>query len=190
MIGVGNDQFAIVTQPLAAFDQGVRIDLPLPVRALLVRGDEGAREQLQAVELRPVPRVERSVSGEVARRAVRYGAATAFFLDDRAFPEPSGFWIAGSREAAVVIQPDRPSGAPLVLRNGPSDNVVTLQSGNWRDQFAMLSGEERRIDLPIDAAARAALVRIRSAAGFRPSDVDANSRDNRFLGVFVRLPEP
>jgi len=30
-------------------------------------------------------------------------------------------------------------------------------------------------------------VRIKSAATFRPSDADPNSRDTRLLGVFVRL---
>jgi hypothetical protein len=189
MIGIGDDQFAIVTQPVAAFDGGITIDLPLPVRALLVRGDEGARAQLQSVELRPAPRAGREVSREVARRALRYDAATAFFLDDRAFPEPSGFWVAGSRQTTVVIQPDRGSRPSLLLRNGARDNVVTLESGNWRDEFAMMAGAEQRIDLPIDPAAGAALVRIRSAAGFRPSEVDPNSQDNRFLGVFVRPPE-
>ena len=186
MVGVGNDQFAIVTQPIAAFDAGVRITLPVPVRALLVRADEGARDQLQAIELRPAAMLAGGVSGEVARRAVRYDNATAFFLDDRAFPEPSGFWVGGARETAVVVQPDRPAGVSLMLRNGPRDNAVTLASGNWKDEFAMAAGEERRIDVPIDASSQSSLLRIRSSAGFRPSEADPNSRDNRFLGVFVR----
>lgn len=189
MIGVGNDQFAIVSEPIAAFDTGVRIDLPVAVRALQVRGDEAARGQLQAIELQPIAANREPVSAAVARRAVRYGAGLAFFLDDGAFPEPSGFWVAGARETAVVI-PSRQDHAPLLLRNGARDNVITLESGRWRDEFAMLSGEERRIDVPNAGDAAAALVRIRSAAGFRPSEVDPNSRDTRFLGVFVRLPDP
>lgn len=188
MIGVGNDQFSIVSLPLAAWEAGVRIDLPVPVRALLVRGDEAARDQVEAVELRPIAAGAQPLSTGVARRAVRYGAASAFFLDDRAFPEPSGFWVAGSRETAVAIQPDAGQKLSLLLRNGAHQNVIALQSGNWRDELAMTPGEERRIDVPNEA--RAALVRIRSSAGFRPSEVDPNSRDRRFLGVFVRLPEP
>ncbi|HET7694520.1 MAG TPA: hypothetical protein VFK57_02340 [Vicinamibacterales bacterium] len=186
MVGVGNDQFAIVTQPIAAFDAGVRIDLPLPVRALLVRADEGARDQLQAVELRPLPRADRAVSRDVARRAVRYEAGTAFFVDDRSFPEPAGFWVAGARASTVAIQPDQRRAIPLVLRNGAVDNQVSLASGTWRDEFRLGAGEEYRIDVPIDASG-AALVTIRSAAGFRPSEVDASSRDTRLLGVFVQV---
>jgi hypothetical protein len=33
------------------------------------------------------------------------------------------------------------------------------------------------------------MMRITTSAGFRPSDVDPNSRDQRFLGVYVVMPE-
>jgi hypothetical protein len=187
MVGVGNDQFAIVTQPIAAFDAGVRIDLPLPVRTLLVRADEGARDQLRGIQLRPLPGVVHPVSSQAARRAVRYDGGTAFFVDDRSFPEPAGFWIAGERQSAIAFRGDRPRAIPLVLRNGATPNRVTLESGRWRDERSLAAGEEQRVDVPADASG-AALIRIHSSAGFRPSDVDANSRDNRYLGVFVQLP--
>ena len=187
MVGVGNDQFAIVTQPIAAFDAGVRIDLPLPVRTLLVRADEGARDQLRGIQLRPLPGVVHPVSSQAARRAVRYEGGTAFFVDDRSFPEPAGFWIAGERQSAIAFRGDRPRAIPLLLRNGATPNRVTLESGRWRDERSLAAGEEQRVDVPADASG-AALIRIHSSAGFRPSDVDANSRDNRYLGVFVQLP--
>lgn len=186
MIGVGNDQFAIVTQPIASFDRGVRVTLPVPVRALLVRADEGARDQLRAIELRPGNAQAGGVATDVARRAVRYDRAAVFFLDDRAFPEPSGFWVAGARQTAVAVQPDPGSAVSLLLRNGARENVVSLESGSWRDEFSMSAGETRRVALPA-APGAAAVIRIRSAQSFRPSDVDPNSRDTRSLGVFVQI---
>ena len=189
MVGLGNDQFAIATQPIGAFEAGVRIVLPVPVRTLLVRADDGARDQIQSAALRPVSVPAGGVSADVARRAVRYDVATTFFLDDRAFPEPSGFWVAGGRETTVVLQPDGASRPALLLRNGARDNVVRVESRKWREEFAMTPGEERRIDVPADASG-ASLVRIRSSAGFRPSEVDQASRDTRFLGVFVRIVAP
>jgi hypothetical protein len=190
MVGVGNDQFNIVLQPIAAYDDGVRLDLPVDVRALLVRGDEAARAQLESVELRPLARARGRLSPDTARRAVRYGDTVAFFLDDRAFPEPSGFWVGGARDTHLVLQPDAPRPLSLVVRNGPYGNTVRIECAVWRDEFAMAPGEERRIDLPGDApGAVARVVRIASAAGFRPSEVNAGSHDTRLLGVFVRTLE-
>lgn len=190
MVGVGNDQFAIVTQPIGAYDAGVPIDVPVNVRGLFIRADEGARDQLDAIELRPQGLPARGLSTGIARRAVRYDSGVVFFMDDRAFPEPAGFWVGGARDSRVAIRPDRPRPIALALRNGATANVVTLESGRWREELTLQGREERRIDVPIDASRGAALLTIRSSAGFRPSEVDPGSRDTRFLGVFVRTVEP
>jgi len=187
MAGVGNDQFAIATQPIAAFDAGVRLDLPVDVRAISVRSDEGARDQLDAITLRPLAMASAPRSSASARHAVRSGATVIYFLDDRAFPEPSGFWVGGARDTTVAAHADQPVPAlAFVLRNGAADNRVLLESGAWRGDVALKAGEERRIEVPLDPSGTA-LLRIRSESGFRPSDVDGRSRDTRFLGVFVRL---
>jgi hypothetical protein len=186
MAGVGNDQFAIVTQPIGDFDAGVRIDLPVDVRAINVRADEGARDQLEAIALRPVSMAATRLSRDVARRAVRYGASVFYFLDDRAFAEPSGFWVGGGRDTTVAVHADRPASTlAVLLRNGAAENRVLLESGSWRADVALNAGEERRIDIPLDSAGTT-LLHLRSEAGFRPSDADGRSRDTRFLGVFVR----
>jgi hypothetical protein len=187
MVGVGNDQFAIATQPVAAYDAGVRIDAPVDVRALIVRADEGARDQLQSVELRAVAPSARPSTPEVARRAVRYDSCVAFFFDDRAYPEPSGFWVAGKRETKVALQLDRPGPVVrLMLRNSAAANAVRLESGAWREEIRLQPGEERPVDVPLDASTGSTVLRIRSDAGLRPSDADPKNRDTRLLGVYVR----
>jgi hypothetical protein len=188
MAGVGNDQFAIVTQPIGAFDSGVRVDLPVDVRAINIRTDEDARDQLDAVVLRPLsmPRVD--LASEVAQRAVRYGATVFYFLDDRAFPEPSGFWVGGGRDTRVAVQTDRPaSSITLTIRNGAAPNRAWLESGRWRGDVGFGPGEERRVSVPLEAATGTALLHIHSDSGFRPADVDGRSTDTRYLGVFVRV---
>ncbi|HTM25855.1 MAG TPA: hypothetical protein VL225_11725 [Vicinamibacterales bacterium] len=191
MAGVGTDQFAIVTQPIAAFDAGVRLDLPVGVRLLSVRADEGAREQLDSVVLRPLAQYSTRASSQLARHAVRYPDGVVFFLDDRAFLEPSGFWVGGARETSVVLAPDRPrQSQPLTLRNAPVENTVTLESGVWHESLALAAGEVRTIEVPLDAAGGTALLRIRCSSGFRPFEHDPNSRDGRFLGVFVEKHQP
>jgi hypothetical protein len=191
MVGVGNDQFAIVTQPLAAFDGGLRIDLPAGARALTIRGDEVARDGLDAVQIRPLDLDFAAVTRDLPRRAVRYGPAVAFFLDDRAYAEPSGFWVAGARETQLVLAPDSFRGPQaLLLRNAPVENTVTLEISGRRETIVLAPGEERRIDVPIDPARGAALVGIGASAGFRPSELDPNNRDTRMLGVYVRVLIP
>jgi hypothetical protein len=128
------------------------------------------------------------LSPEMARRAVRYGDSVAYFLDDRAFPEPSGFWIGGARDTTFVLRADQARGAlTLTLRNGAAPNHVLLESGSWRGDVGFGPGEERRIELPLDPRTGAALVRVKSESGFRPSEVDGRSKDTRYLGVFVML---
>jgi hypothetical protein len=188
MAGVGTDQFALATQPIGVFEQGVRLLLPAGASALSIRADEDAREDLQAVDLHPAAPAPKILSAELARHAVHYASAIVFFLDDRAFPEPSGFWIGGAREADVVVAPAQ--AAPtvgLLLRNAPVPNTVTLGSGNWHQALSLSPGEERRVDVPVDAVAGAALVRIAASGGFKPSERDPTSRDTRFLGVYVKV---
>lgn len=190
MIGIGRDQFAVLSGPLSAPPAPLVLTFPVAVRAIVVRGDEQARRSVKALAIEPISIVppDKALTTEVARRAVRYGSAIAFFLDDRSFPEPEGFWIGGARRSSLVVQPDaaRPS-LPLLLRNAPVDNVVRMQAGAWRQELSLAPGEERRVDLPLDLQKGATLVTVESAAGFRPSEVEARSRDGRFLGVWMKI---
>jgi hypothetical protein len=51
----------------------------------------------------------------------------------------------------------------------------------------MAAGEEHRIEIPMAPGAEAVPLRITASSGFRPSEVDAGSRDERFLGVWVKV---
>ena len=191
--GVGRDQFALVTEPIETFDREVPFRFPVDLRAFVVRGDEDARAQVRALFVRPmsIRRRDQKASSGMARRAVRYGRATAFFMDDRTFPEPGGFWVGGARESSVVLQPDQ-EGASLVLqvRNAPVDNVVALRVGGWADTLRLSAGEDRRVELPAGpphSAGGGTLVTFAVASGFRPSTIDASSRDTRFLGAWVQV---
>ena len=190
MAGIGNDQFALVTQPLTTFAAGVALHLPVDGRALVVRGDELARDRVTSLELRPVHVLadRDRISDGTARRAVRYGTTTVFFLDDRSFPEPNAFWVGGARTSSIVIAPDRPSASvALHVRNGAAANTLTIGGSGGQQSRQLAPGEEWTVDLSVDREKGAVLVTLASAAGFRPSDVDPRSRDTRFLGVSVRL---
>lgn len=190
MIGIGRDQFSIASGPLTSPPEPIVLDFPVDVRAIVVRGDEQARRSVEGLTVEPVSIVRpgaRLASGS-ARRAVRYRAATVFFMDDRSFPEPEGFWVGGGRTSEIVVQPDAPRTTVAVLvRNGPAANQAVFQTGGWKETIVLAAGEERRIQVPVDARRGASRLTITAASGFRATDADPNSRDSRFLGVWVRI---
>ncbi len=196
-IGVGRDELAVRTVPLAAAGRsGVAVDLRLPVavRALVVRADAAAYEAVSRVVLRPraLRRLPPPLAGVVARQAAAYPGGTVYFLDDGAFAEPGAFWIRGGGAAAVVLDtPGRPGVggrvAPLFLRNGPVDNQVVIEVGAWRERLALAPRQERMVEVPLLPDGGAVLVHLSARSGFRPAEWEPDSRDHRFLGVWVEL---
>ncbi len=182
------DPFALRTVQLPA--PPVDFDFPLPIRTLVIRGDEDAWRAVRGIVVEPLeirPGPER-LTDDTAIRAVRYRDATAYFLDDRAYPEPEAFWVRGARESRVALQSDAPRPAiTLRIRNAPVANRVVLASGGWREEFVMAPGEEKLVAVPVAASRGSALVRIETEGGFRPAEQDPASRDQRFLGVWIRI---
>jgi hypothetical protein len=188
MLGIGRDQFSLSSGPLEM--DLPTLNFPVDVRAIIVRGDEQARRAVRTltIEALSVAGPSERLTADYAKRAVRYGDATVFFLDDRSFPEPEAFWVGGRRTSTLALQTDRAgSSITLLLRNAPVENRVVLESGRWRDDMQLAAGEERRVSVPIDPERRVALLTATSSGGFRPSAVDPRSRDDRFLGVWVRV---
>jgi hypothetical protein len=66
---------------------------------------------------------------------------------------------------------------------------VTIRHGATEDRLTLQPGESRPIRIPASRPGGPQTVQISTSAGFRPSDVDPNSRDQRFLGVYVVMPE-
>lgn len=191
MAGINErDPFALVTQELTAPPQPIDLDLPVAVRSIVLRGDEEARRAVRGLVVEPLSTVpaDRRLTDAYARRAVRYGDTAAFFLDDGLFAEPEAFWVGGGRRGSVVVQPgDRRAAVTLFLRNAPAANRLRIEAGTWRDELTLAPGEERRVQVPLDTARGATLITFASDSGFRPSAVDPKSRDDRFLGVWIRI---
>jgi hypothetical protein len=189
MLGIGQDQFALRSEALTWPAVPIEIDFPVDVHALIIRGDEDARRGVRRVVIEPLSVVPASarLTDLVARRAVRYESASVFFLDDRSFAEPEGFWVGGSRQSTFVLRADRPQPSiDLLLRNAPVANRFTLESGQWREDLTLAPGEERHVQVPLGPGQGAVLVTATSTSGFRPSTSTADSRDDRFLGVWLK----
>ena len=189
MVGIGRDQFSLNSGPLTNPPHAIDLDFPVDVRAIVVRGDEQARRTVRALTIEPVSIVPAAsrLAPDTARRAVRYPNVNVYFLDDRSFPEPEAFWVGGQRSSTVTVQPDAGNAVTLLLRNAPVDNQVTFESGAWREVLSLGPGEEWRLQIPIDRHRGAALLTVTTSAGFRPSAVDPKSRDDRFLGVYIKV---
>ena len=189
MVGIGRDQFSLHTTELPLPGGSLDLEFPIGVRAIVVRGDEDAGQTVGQIVIEPLTiHRDDDWQGEIARTAVRYRSAAVFFLDDRSFPEPEGFWIGGARSTAFVVRPDeRAPFVSLLLRNGPVSNHATLQAGTHSTDLEFGPGEERRIRLPVDPARAASFVRVRVTGGFRPSTQEPANRDTRFLGLYVRI---
>jgi hypothetical protein len=111
-----------------------------------------------------------------------------YFLDERSFPEPESFWVGGARNSTIVVQTDSPREvAVLQLRNAPVNNRVKLESGAWWRELQLGPGQQEQVGVPLDRRRRGAVIRIESPAGFRPAAHDPANRDQRFLGVWVKV---
>ena len=87
-----------------------------------------------------------------------------------------------------MIKPDEPRATvTLQLRNGGAENTLLISTQGWREEMRLAPGEERRVQIPLDHSRGATLFRLTTSSGFRPSEVNPNSRDNRYLGVWVKL---
>jgi hypothetical protein len=132
-----------------------------------------------------IPLADRPADGVEAGHGARYGSAAVYALTGTVWVEPGGMWIGGAGEAGFVIRPDEPGAIHLFLRNGPVTNVVTLASDSWRQEVRLQAGEERVVDVPTDRRRLAASLQVMSAQGFRPSEVNPKTDDDRFLGVWI-----
>ena len=105
---------------------------------------------------------------------------------DEVYPEGSGFWTKGERTASFLFATDagRPAIA-LTLRNGPHQNVVTVQAGALARPETLQPDETRTLTIPVDPDGLVT-IRVTTSRGFRPADV-SGSRDRRNLGVWVEI---
>jgi hypothetical protein len=120
-----------------------------------------------------------------AGHAARYGPAMVFLLKGSAFMEPGGAWVAGRAFAEFAIVPESGAAVHLLVRNFVVANTVTVMASGTRQEIQLKPREERMIDLPSDRDRSGLVVRITSAAGVKPSDLEAGNLDQRLLGCWM-----
>jgi hypothetical protein len=125
------------------------------------------------------------VTSDEAGHAARYGPALVFFVKGSAFLEPGGLRVTGQQSATFAIVPESAPTVHLFLRNFAVDNTVTVDGGGSRHQLSLKPREERTVDLPLEPGRTSIVVRITSASGVKPSELEPGNLDQRVLGCWV-----
>ncbi len=190
-LSVGIDRYPgpLWTWDLRSFRGTWRQSVTLPVAAwqLRVDGDESTRAAISTMTIRAerIPDSRARITDREAFRAARYGPATLFFLGGSAFMELGGTWVAARASADFAIATDPGATIQLLVRNSGVDNTVTIESRGGRHTLMLRPHEERLLDVAADPGRAGAVVRVRTAAGARPADLEPGNQDRRLLGVWI-----
>ncbi len=138
---------------------------------------------------------------------------SAYFMDDNAYSrEGDAFWVRGESRADIMLRAPAPlevaptGGEPrslqvprmeVMLETGPAPNRVTIRTGAVEQVVEIPANDRRTVVLPMgeglpykpypnNPTNYVYAVSIASASGFIPL-FETGGRDNRFLGVFVRM---
>ena len=138
---------------------------------------------------------------------------SGYFMDDNAYNrEGDAFWVRGESRADVMLRapapletgPDgeRPHSLrvprmEIVLETGPKPNRITIRTGAVEQVVDIPANDRRTVILPMgeglpykpypaNPTNYVYAISIESATGFIPL-FETGGRDNRFLGVFVKM---
>jgi hypothetical protein len=186
-IGRGRAPIGRWTFDPAARGDEFEIRLPVPVNAVTLVGDGRIRSTMPHPSLQPASVVPGTASEKRAARAERYGDIVVYGFDDHAYLESNGVWLDGGVAVPLAITgaAGEPT-VPVLFRNGPVANRITLRSGQRTEHFDFKPGEERVLRLDVDLMRGGAVVDVTADRGFRPADVDPTSRDQRYLGIWLQ----
>jgi hypothetical protein len=115
------------------------------------------------------------------------GPAALFYYDVNAFPERTGFWVAGGQTTRVSIERP-PSTEPLTLRvhSGNIPNRLHVSTNGWSRSLTLQP--RLRDDLEIPTGNRSLVtLELATETAFVPSALDPASPDHRPLGVWVEV---
>lgn len=118
-----------------------------------------------------------------------------FAQDTNAFPpELGGFWVKGRSRAVLVIRTPRPAPKLSLSLSSPVEGKtkVRLDGAAREVERKQGAGLERSIIFTSPRSfpwkgSRLYRLEVEESSGFYPSKIDPESRDNRFLGVFIRI---
>ena len=165
-----------------------RFRVPLDAEFVGFRAAREVERTIAALRVTAVSVVPRRLrfQSPTVRSAASFGAATVFFHDSDAYPEPEGMWIKGAAVSRMTLmKPDAGDQAVLLtMHSGARPNAVTLSTGNWSERFDLVPGVTANVSVPSKAGDPFVSLTIASASGFVPAEIDGG-RDRRLLGAWI-----
>jgi hypothetical protein len=173
-----------------------RFSLPIDVSFAGFKGSPAMSAARPTIRIRPIVVVDTSrrlpPADVVQSRA--FGAASVFFHDDNADPEPAGFWTRRDRTTSVSIARTDGSSVALRVRSGPAAVRLRIRSVCAPSPVRPCTSASEDVDLTPNTSRDVALgttgplrVEIETRGGFVPAEVDRASRDIRGLGCWIEI---
>jgi hypothetical protein len=164
--------------------------LPVDANFVGLRGPVEFEKAIDSISITPIAVVDAGARPlvPVVLAAANYPAASMYFHDEQLYPEPAGFWTIGGRASHVTVAAPPGQTSPVVVRihPGAKPNKVTVSTFGWRHSYDLVPGQAVEVELPQFASGVVPLT-INAETGFYPRDIDPQSTDRRFLGVWVEV---
>ncbi len=121
--------------------------------------------------------------------------ATLYFQDDNNYGrEQDGFWTKGERQTSVLLALDQPEEAIRMTISGRSKGMTTIRVGPAEKKIVRSQTRDLREDVCFSDPVGFHLGRdylymitVSDNSGFYPYRLDKSTKDNRYLGVFVKI---
>lgn len=196
---VGRAEPSIQTWMLDGSSRTWRLDrlaLPVDVGFVGFKASPALEAARSRIVIRPlaVADVSSRLPAADVVQSRRYGAASAFFHDDNADPEPAGFWTRRDRLTRVTLMRDEGADLTVRVRSGPAAARVAVRSlcapraetpcAAITETVALDANTARDIALRTRGPVR---LEIDTRGGFVPAEVDRASRDARGLGAWIEV---
>jgi hypothetical protein len=118
-----------------------------------------------------------------------------YFQDDNNFGyELGGFWTKGKRQTSVILASDQPVAAIHMMLHGLTEGTTEIQVGPAERKISrnIRNGLDGKVLFPAPIGFRLGkdylyTITISDSSGFYPYRLDKTVKDNRFLGVFVKI---
>lgn len=118
-----------------------------------------------------------------------------YFQDDNHYgKELAGFWTKGKRQTSVILKSNKPVANIHLEWHGLEEGTTTIQVGPAKKNISRskTKGLAGKVSFPAPKGFPLAkgylyTITISDTSGFVPYQLDENVRDNRYLGVFIRI---